>query len=443
MNLAQFENLKLRAQSFRSETAKVRRARLQKLSDWLMANEPRINEALRRDFNKPEFETRISETMPSLTEVRYAIRHLAGWMRNQRVHTPLSLFGYTSHIRYENKGVVLIISPWNYPFQLAVVPLIAALASGNTVVIKPSELTPHTSELIRNMCESCFEADVVTVEVGGREKTEELLQYRFDHVFFTGSTQVGRIIARACAEKLIPVTLELGGKSPTFVDETCDLKEAAEKIFWGKFLNRAQTCVAPDYLVVHESVADDLIARLKKLSEDASMFDKARIITETHRLRLQKMANLKNDINLVPLEVVSLDNADHPLMQEEIFGPVLPVLRYRTLDDLSALVNTEEKPLSLYIFSKSKSTIETILQKFPSGGAGINAVLVQFGNHHLPFGGVGASGAGNYHGYFGFLEMSHKRAVIEQRFFSFMRVFLMPPYTPLKQKLVGILKATI
>ena len=437
-----FEKLKLRAQNFRQETAPSRAARLKKIADWIASNEPRIFEALRKDFNKPEFETHISEIMPALTEARNAVKCVAGWMKKKAVRTPLSLIGYRSHIRFENKGVVLVISPWNYPFQLAVVPLIAALASGNTVVIKPSELTPATSDLICQMCESCFGADEVRVELGGREKTEELLQYSFDHVFFTGSTQVGRIIARGCAEKLIPVTLELGGKSPTIVDETCNLQEAADKIFWGKFLNRAQTCVAPDYLVVHDSVADKLIQKLRQLSDQASKFDKARIITESHRLRLQKLGDLKTDINLVALEVVPVSDSAHPLMKEEIFGPVLPVLRYRSLSDLPGLINTIDKPLSLYIFSKSRSTIEHILQKFPSGGAGINAVLVQFGNHHLPFGGIGTSGSGNYHGYYGFLEMSHRRAVIEQRYFSFLRKLLMPPYSPFKQKIIDILKIT-
>ena len=290
------------------------------------------------------------------------------------------------------------------------------------------------------MCESCFSPDEVLVEIGGREKSEELLKYAFDHVFFTGSTPVGRIIARACAEKLIPVTLELGGKSPTIVDETCDLQEAAEKIFWGKFLNRAQTCVAPDYLIVHESVADSLVQKLKLLSDDALKFDKARIITESHRLRLQALSGVQSDLNLVPLEVINIPDVSHPLMKEEIFGPVLPVLRYRTLEELPSLINSSEKPLSLYIFSKSQRTIEMILQNFPSGGVGINAVLVQFGNHFLPFGGIGTSGSGNYHGYYGFAEMSHRRAVIEQRYFSFMRRALLPPYSPWKQKLITILK---
>ena len=442
MSPENFDKLKLRSQTFREDTAPARATRLKKIADWIAANEPRINEALRKDFNKPEFETQISEIMPSLTEARNAVKNVAAWMKTKTVSTPLSLIGYRSHIRFENKGVVLVVSPWNYPFQLAVVPLIAALASGNTVVIKPSELTPATSDLIRQMCEGCFSSDEVKVELGGREKTEELLQYSFDHVFFTGSTQVGKIIARACAERLIPVTLELGGKSPTIVDETCNLQEAAEKIFWGKFLNRAQTCVAPDYLVVHESVADDLIQKLRQLSDNAAKFDKARIITETHRLRLQRLGDLKSDINLVPLEVIPVSSTEHPLMKEEIFGPVLPVLRYRSLSELPSLINTVEKPLSLYIFSKSRSTIEMILQKFPSGGAGINAVLVQFGNHHLPFGGIGASGSGNYHGYYGFLEMSHRRAVIEQRYFSILRKLLMPPYSPLKQKMIDIIKFT-
>ncbi|MGZ3692598.1 MAG: aldehyde dehydrogenase family protein, partial [Pseudobdellovibrio sp.] len=391
MNSQQFSALKERAQVFRSDTVSIRRDRLEKLLDWMTKNEDEIYAALKQDFNKPHFETLISEINPCTTELRYAIKKLKCWMKDQRVGTPMALFGHSSVIRYENKGVVLVIGPWNYPFQLAVVPMISALAAGNTVVIKPSEFTPHTSRLIKKMAEDCFYANEVFVEEGGKEKTEELLKYNFDHVFFTGSTAVGRVISSACASRLIPVTLELGGKSPTIVDETADLDEAAFKIFWSKFLNRAQTCVAPDYLILHHSIAEKLISKLKDLTEKHKADEKARIISDKHLERLQKLAGQNVDFNKVPLVLLPLTDIKHPSMQEEIFGPVLPYFSYKNFEDISQIVLPEEKPLSFYIFSKNKSNIETLLKRYPSGNVGINTVVVQFSNHHLPFGGVGAS----------------------------------------------------
>lgn len=435
-----FEDLKKKAQQFRLDTPQDRIARLQKLLNWVNSHEEDIFKALEADFNKPRFETTISEIFPVVSEIKYTIKNLKKWMRPQTVTTPMALMGHKSTIRHENKGVVLIISPWNYPFNLAVIPLISALAAGNTVVIKPSELTPHTSTLIHRMIESVFSLDEVRVQLGGKEKTEELLHYRFDHVFFTGSTAVGRIIAKACADKLIPTTLELGGKSPTIIDETADLEEAADKIFWGKYLNRAQTCVAPDYLLVHESVAESLVQKIRKISAEFDKENKGRIITPRHQDRLQKMLSESVDLNMRTLELVEVKNTSHPTMQDEIFGPVLPYLIYKNIEEIDAVINAYEKPLSFYIFSKNKDRVNRILNKFPSGGAGINSVLVQFGNHHLPFGGVGHSGSGEYHGYHGFLEMSHARAVIESRYFSFMRKVLMPPYTPFKYKILDLIK---
>lgn len=440
MTPVQFSKLKKSSLEFRTDSPELRRERIRKLRNWISSNEALIIEALKQDFKKPEFESQISEIMPSLTEANFALKNLKRWMKDKRVATPLSLLGYRSRIRYENKGVVLIISPWNYPFQLAVVPLIAALAAGNSAVIKPSELTPYTSQLILKMVTQCFDSAAVSVELGDKDKTTELLSYDFDHVFFTGSTPVGRIISKACAERMIPLTLELGGKSPTIVDETCNLEEAVDKIFWGKFLNRAQTCVAPDYILAHKSIAKKLTSGLKLLAAQSSQFDKGRIINESHKQRLQNLTQNKTDLDLVSLEVVSVDSPTHPLMREEIFGPVLPIVEYRNLSDLDQYLLGHDKPLSLYIFSKNQKTIDFILKRYSSGGAGINAVLVQFGNHHLPFGGVGASGRGNYHGHFGFLEMSHSRGIIEQSFLSGLRNLLMPPYTPNKIKFLNLIK---
>ncbi len=436
MNDQQFLALKERSFIFRNDTVSLRADRLQKMLNWINKNEDDIYNALKADFNKPKFETLISEISPCTVELRYAIKKLKKWMSPQHVRTPLALFGHSSSIRYENKGVVLIIGPWNYPFQLAIVPLIAAIAAGNTAVIKPSEFTPHTSQLIKRLAEECFYANEVFVEEGGKDKTEELLKFNFDHVFFTGSTAVGKIISAACASRLIPVTLELGGKSPTIVDETANLDEAAFKIFWSKFLNRAQTCVAPDYLVLHQSIAEKLISKIKALSEKNKTADKGRIISEKHHDRLKKLAGQDVDLNKTNLVLLPLQNTQHPSMQEEIFGPVLPYFTYNQIDEISKIINPNEKPLSFYIFSENKTNIQTFLNRYPSGNVGINTVVVQFGNHHLPFGGVGASGHGNNHGFYGFKELSHHRAIIKQSYFGFLMRLLLPPYSDFKSNLV-------
>lgn len=435
-----FAALKSKSFQFRQMQSEDRVLLLKKMDSWIRANEEAIYKALESDFNKPRFETAISEIFPCLSELKFTISNLKKWMRPKTVSTPLALAGHKSTIRYENKGVVLIISPWNYPFQLAVVPLISALAAGNTAVIKPSELTPATSDLIAKMVHECFTTDEVTVELGGKEKTEELLKYRFDHVFFTGSTVVGRIVAKACAEQLIPVTLELGGKSPTIIDQTADLDEAADKIFWGKYLNRAQTCVAPDYLLIHQEIASELVKKIKVLAEQHDQQDKGHIINSLHHKRLQSLTDTTTDYNQKTLEIFEVKNVDHPAMKEEIFGPVLPFITFKSAQDISPIINSFEKPLSFYVFSKDRAFIEDLLTKFPSGGAGINSVLLQFGNHHLPFGGIGHSGSGEYHGHYGFLQMSHARAVIESRHMSFLRRLLMPPYTPFKMQLLEVLK---
>lgn len=441
MNNSLFNRLKEKALQQRFDNAPERIEKLNRIEKWIQQNENLILQALEKDFKKPHFETQISEILPTLSDICFCKKNLKKWMKSKSVSTPLTLFGHTSRIRYENKGVALIISPWNYPFQLAMAPLVAAIAAGNTAVIKPSEITEATSNVIQKLVHSCFSADEVVVELGGREKTEELLCYKFDHVFFTGSTSVGRIIAKSCAERLIPVTLELGGKSPTIVDETADLAEASEKIFWGKFLNRGQTCIAPDYVLVHAKVRQELEARLNALTILHGQDEKANIITERHRLRLQSFAQSPNaDIEVSPFTLVSKVTSDSPVMKEEIFGPVLPLLNYTQESEIYECVQQNETPLSLYVFSKRQDFIERILTKIPSGGVGINTVLVHFANHHLPFGGVGASGMGRYHGHHGFLEFSHQRAVIEQKFLSKLRVFLQPPYTPFKAKMIEIFK---
>jgi aldehyde dehydrogenase (NAD+) len=408
---------------------------LKKLLSWIENNEPQIKKALFLDFQKSEFETQTSEISIVKTELKHFIKNLKSWAKPERVSTPMTLFGHKSAIHYEPKGVVLIISPWNYPFQLAINPLIPALAAGNTVVIKPSELTPNTSRLVHQMVNEVFSADEVMCELGGKEKTEELLTYDFDHVFFTGSTQVGRIIAESCAKKLIPYTLELGGKSPTIIDETAHIQEAAEKVYWGKFLNRGQTCVAPDYILIHRSVKDEFITAFKELEKNNSEIPTG-FVNSSHQSRVTKLAGNTDNYRETRCELIDSPDLNSDIMKQEIFGPVAPVIAFDQLDEIYNIMALNPYPLALYIFSTSEKNIRDIINKTQSGGVAVNNVMVHLANHNLPFGGIRTSGNGTYHGHHGFLEFSHKRSVIEQKFMSQTMRFVFPPYTDFKKKLM-------
>ncbi len=439
MTPLQFSALKAKAQEQRFDTASVRIAKLKKLKTWITKNEAPVLLALQKDFAKPHFETKLSEILPVLEEINFFIKNLKAWMKDQVVPTPFTLLGHRSKIRFENKGVVLIISPWNYPFNLSIVPLIAAIGAGNTVVIKPSEMTSSTSNIMFQMIGDCFSENEARIELGDKSVTEGLLSYQFDHVFFTGSTAVGRLVSTACAQRLIPVTLELGGKSPTVIDATADLKMTTEKVFWGKFLNRGQTCVAPDYIVIHESKIAEFTTRMQTLILKHNAFTEGRIISLAHENRLAQLTATSPSIKQQSVTLIPQASLDHPAMKEEIFGPVLPILSYSDFADIQKILLNFEKPLSLYVFSNSKAFTEKVMRTFSSGGVGINAVIVQLANPHLPFGGVGASGMGSYHGYHGFLELSHRRSIIEQRRFHFVNRLLYPPYTKQKLKLLKLI----
>jgi aldehyde dehydrogenase (NAD+) len=431
-----FSDLKQQALLNKSLPVENRIKNLKKILRWITANESEIKKALQLDFQKSEFETQTTEISVVKSELKYFIKNTKCWNKTKCVPTPLTLVGHISRVHYEPKGVVLIISPWNYPFQLAINPLIPALAAGNTAVIKPSELTPHTSALIHKMMSEIFPPELVIVALGGKEKAEELLTYDFDHVFFTGSTQVGRIVAEACAKKLIPYTLELGGKSPTIIDETADVKDAAEKVYWGKFLNRGQTCVAPDYILVHNSKKAEFMEAFKQL-EKANSETPTGFINQNHQNRIAKLTSQNIDYRSTRCELIDSPDLNSDIMKNEIFGPIAPVLGFNTLDEVFKIMALNPNPLALYIFSKSKHNVDEIIAKTQSGGVAINNVIVHLANHHLPFGGIRTSGQGTYHGYHGFLEFCHKRSVIEQKFFFKTMRMVMPPYTEFKKKLIA------
>ena len=451
-----------RALQLRKERAEDRITRLKKLRDWIMAHREDIREALKADFQKAPAETDLSEIYVATSEIRHAISHLKKWMKPQPVAAPLTLLGTKAWIQYEAKGVCLIIAPWNFPFNLAIGPLVSAIAAGNTVVIKPSELTPHTSKLMEAMAEELFAPAEVAVFQGGVAMSQALLALPFDHIFFTGSPQVGKIVMAAAAKNLSSVTLELGGKSPAIIDETANVKDAAKKLVYGKFLNNGQTCIAPDYLLVHQSQKEALLSAMKETITSyydprgkgiPESKDYARVINDRHFERLTRMIDdaLHAGAKLYTgngraaaqryLSPTIIDNApdNSALMQEEIFGPVLPVKTYQNLDEALKFINGRPKPLALYLYSKSQKNIGQVLKATSAGSTAINDNVLQFLHLNLPFGGVNNSGIGKSHGYHGFLAFSNERSVVKQRIGMTTSSFLRPPYGPFTRKILDLM----
>jgi aldehyde dehydrogenase (NAD+) len=442
-------------EKIRWTNASQRKSKLRKLQLCILARKMEIEQALHEDLRKTPQETGLSEIYPVTSEIKHASRHLRSWMEPRHLGNPLIFFGSRAMIRYEPKGLCLILSPWNYPFQLALSPLVSAVAAGNCVILKPSEISVNTSRIIQKLVEETFPEEEVAVIQGDQNVATYLLEKPFHHIFFTGSPAVGKIVMQAAAKNLASVTLELGGKSPVFIDEFYDLKDAARKILWGKLINAGQTCVAPDYLLIPESRQSEFI-RLA-LENVRKMYERAeespnycKIISPRHLQRLTKLLeNAKEqgarvetggDTNdsrqyFAPT-ILSNVSKDSEILNEEIFGPILPIVPYANLDDAVAFVNSKPRPLSLYIFSTNSTVIETILQRTHSGGVCINDVAVHFANVELPFGGVNNSGIGNSHGYFGFRAFSHERAVLKQPKHGVI-TFFYPPYTEKMKKLIA------
>lgn len=425
---------------------KFRVEQLKKLRQLVKENEPKIFAALKQDLHKPEFEAYASEIAFLYEEIDHTIKHLKSWMKPKRVGTPLTLFLSRSYIINEPLGVVLIVGPWNYPFQLVLAPLVGAIAAGNCAIIKPSEMASATATLVNEMITNAFPRNFVASLTGGIEVSQMLLKQKFDHIFFTGGTEIGRIVAKAAAENLVPVTLELGGKSPCIVDKDTDIDLSARRIMWGKFFNAGQTCVAPDYLLVHASIKEKFLERAKHylkefFGEDpAASPDYARIITDRHFERLagmltqgQVIVGGQTDRKTRFIAPTLLDklNLDDKIMQDEIFGPILPVFDYQNLDEVVHIVQRMPNPLALYVFTSNKNTEEKILNEIPFGGGCVNNTVIHLGNPNLPFGGRGTSGLGGYHGKFTFDTFTHKKSVVKTS-------FLVDPkfrYQPYKSKL--------
>ena len=433
-----------------------RKAALSALRDTIGRREGDIVAALAADFGKPEAEAVLTEILPVLNEIRHTLRNLAGWMRPRRVAPTMATLGTASRIRPEPRGVCLIISPWNYPFSLALSPLVSCLAAGNSAILKPSEMTPATSALIAEIVAETFEPGLVTVVEGGKEASTALLALPFDHIFFTGSPAVGKIVMEAAARHLASVTLELGGKSPTIVGPNADVALAAKWVAFGKFANAGQTCIAPDHLFVHESVKDAFVAALRERIAAAYGKDPltsphlARIVNEHHAGRLR---GLLDDAKAKGARVIdggaeqgtrlapTLIEAVTPEMEidrEEIFGPVLPVIGYHDLDAVIARINAHPKPLALYVFDRDRAFAERIVAATSSGGVGVNLTVLHYSHPGLPFGGVNNSGIGASHGEYGFRAFSHERAIMENRFSALPMLF--PPYTGARRRLIGLAK---
>ena len=408
----------------------ARKKILKLLKEVILVEEKSIHEALSKDLGKSTSETFLSELGLVITEIDYFIRHLSQLAKPKRVKSSLLNWPSKDYIIPEPYGVMLHISPWNYPFQLVFTPLIGAVAAGNTVVVKPSELAPHTANCIENIIKLTFPPQWVTVVKGGPEIGKSLLEERWDYIMYTGGVRVAKIVAQAAAEHLTPTMLELGGKNPCVVDHTAQIQVTARRIVFGKFLNCGQTCIAPDYILVHESVKEQLIVAMiaaiqKSYGDDESKSDDYGHIINTHHFdRLQNLLDrqriryggktiAKN--RYIQPTLVELDDINNPLMEEEIFGPILPILTFQTDEDLKTIIQRYEKPLSFYVFSQRSRWSKSIMHRFSYGGGIINDTLLQFTNRNLPFGGIGKSGMGAYHGKHSFFAFSHNKPYIKRR----------------------------
>ena len=402
---------------------------LKSLKDEINLNEEHIYEALDIDLKKPRFETYATEIGFLLNEIELFIKKLKSWSKPQGIRPALINFPSKDYILFEPYGKVLVISPWNYPFQLALLPAMSAFAAGNSVVLKPSEHTPNTSRLIKKIVEKVFPKELMSVIEGDSKTASKLLEKKWDYIFFTGSVKVGEIVAMAAAKKLTPYTLELGGKSPAIINSDTDLKLASKRIVWGKFLNSGQTCVAPDYLVVHKSIKGNLIKELINRIEKTfgkqleKTDDFTAIVNEKNFNRLISLIN-KNKLiyggkydqvkRYISPTIIDSPEMNEEIMKDEIFGPILPILSFEKIEDIDEIIIKNPNPLALYVFSKNKKFNEIIINRYPFGGGAVNDTIVHLANSRLPFGGIGSSGIGSYHGKASFELFSHKKSIVRR-----------------------------
>jgi acyl-CoA reductase-like NAD-dependent aldehyde dehydrogenase len=439
----------------------TRKTRLKSLQKSIKNHSNDIVTALNHDYGqRNEQETRLAEIMICLDEIKHTLKHIEAWIKPvKKMASYKFMFSKVATIP-QPLGTVGIISPWNYPFNLAIAPLVAAIAAGNKVMLKPSEVTPKTSELIAKICSEVFKDTEVAVSLGGVDVAQEFSSLPFKHILFTGSTAVGKIIMSAAAKNLTPVTLELGGKSPTLIDPNYNLKTAAKSIIGGKYYNAGQTCIAPDYVLVQESnkqkLVDALVAETKKCFPD--ILNKpgyTAVINDNHYQRISNLAKAASkdceviwpvgdkkddDKNIFPPLFILNPKDDNPVMQQEIFGPILPIITYTTIDEAIKYINSKANPLTLYLFSNHSKLIKKITNETLSGSFAVNETLVQFAQEGVPFGGVGESGMGSYHGQNGFQAFSHMKSVYYQSRINF-NALVRAPYTNLKKKIISLMSS--
>ena len=423
---------------------------LKKIYSYIKNHEKEITDALTADLGKSALEGFMCEAGLVLGEISYMLKNIRKFARDEGRATPITNFAAKSFVKKSPRGAVLIMSPWNYPFLLTMDPLVDALAAGNTVVVKPSAYSENTSRVIEKLIKECFAPEYVCVVTGGRAENTCLLEQKFDYIFFTGSQAVGREVLRKAAENLVPVTLELGGKSPCIIDKTANIKLAATRIVWGKYLNCGQTCVAPDYILCHESVKDKLVEQLKKQitvqfgNDPLNNQTYGKIINQKHFERLTGLINQnkvahggKCDAAKLKIEPTVMANVtwDDAVMGQEIFGPILPILTYKTDEEMLQVVNSRQKPLALYLFTSNKKLEKTVLSRCSFGGGCINDTIVHLATNNMGFGGVGESGMGAYHGKVGFDTFSHKKSIVDKKTWIDVNMRYQP-YTGFKEFLL-------
>lgn len=404
---------------------------LKKLKNAIKNFEREITEALYKDLGKSEFESYATEIGFVLSSIDHTIKNIKKWSKPKRVSTPIHLFPTKSEVIKQPYGVVLIMGPYNYPFQLLIEPLIGAIAAGNCAVLKPSEVSPNVSSIVKKLIDKTFDSNYISCVEGSIETNTSLINSRFDYIFFTGSVLVGKIVMEAAAKNLVPVTLELGGKSPVIVDKTANINVAASRIVWGKTMNAGQTCVAPDYVLVDKNIKDKLIIEMKNSLKEfygvniKESNDFGRIINDRHFDRLKSIiekdkdkiifgGNYDENSKYIEPTLLDIDSFDAASMQEELFGPILPIITYENIDDAIEYINKNEKPLALYLFAEDKNIEVEVLNRTQSGGVSINDTISHIINPKLPFGGIGNSGMGAYHGKYSFDTFSHERSIIKK-----------------------------
>ena len=430
--------------SQKTKNIKFRKMYLEKLRELILKNEDLMYDAIDKDFGKSKFDTSLTEISFVLKDIEYYLKNLNSLSRPKKARTNLANQFGSSKIYSDPLGCTLVIGAWNYPYQLSLSPMIAAIAAGNTCILKPSEIAENTMKMMAKLINENFPEEYVHVIEGGVEETTEILKMKFDKIFFTGSTTVGKIVYEAAAKNLTPVTLELGGKSPVIVSASADFEVAAKRIIWGKFLNGGQTCVAPDYILVDEKVKDSFLDSLKsyieKFNYQPDSKEYTRIINDKNFDRLVKLidhekvyygGNFNKEIRYIEPTILSNVTWSDAVMQEEIFGPILPVLTFNNFNEALTQINDHEKPLSAYLFTDNSEEKESFVTKISFGGGCINDVVMHLSNDYLPFGGVGNSGIGNYHGKFGFETFSHQKSILDRATWG-EPDFKYPPYTDKK-----------